>query len=901
MADKAITRRLKIYVNGQEVDATITNLRKNLSKFRAQANRAVEGTPEWKKYNKAVAETDAELKKAYASQKDFREEIKLTENGISTTTKTLGDFSGSISQLFTGLKSGNYLDIQEGFNGVKKGIKGATKAAVAFIATPIGLAIAALAGIGLAAKQWLDYNSAVVEALRLTTSITGLTDQAADQARIRTEALVETFDVDFKETLITARNLANQFGISFEEAFDVIEGQLVRGQKNNNEFFESLKEYPALFKSAGFSAEEFGKVVATGFDLGIYNDKLPDALKEADLSLKEQSQSTRDALINAFGAPFTNDILNRIKTGETSTKDALAEISSQADKTGLNLQQNAQLTADVFKGAGEDAGGALKVFEALDIALNKQQRELTESEQITQDQIKATTELKQVSSALFSTGDAGFALLIDKAKLFGTKLLVDILKTGVDVYNWFVDLNNESKVFAGILQILGIAATGPFKIIGEGLSLLVNQFKALGTIVEGIFSFDVSKIKEGFNQGLSNIGESMSNLKEQAKKDGAEIAKAFSGNNNLERKNLNDFIGTETPNAPVNEDPVSNNDGGGDLSPEDKKTLDSRKKLYEQLKALEEEQDLQNELKKLEKDQRDEEEEILRKEAEFEKLINDDAADAELKKGFEEALQFELQAIRDKYAEKRLKKKEKEEKKLTELDAKSKKQIIEAENELAQAKADAVFAGINILQSLFDESTAIYKALFLAQKIAAASEVVTNGIRERAAIGADPLLPTLAKPPLVLASKIRTGISLAQIAATAIKGFERGGETFSGSYNGGVDGRGGQYAILHPNEYVIPEFVRKDPEVPNIISYLERKRQNKLGSFEDGGESTPETTANADSTTTSNGLMITENTAQQLINSLQNLQAKVYFGIDQELQRQELQDKIQATQTAAKN
>ena len=34
MANESITRRLKIYVNGQEVDATITNLRKNLAKLR---------------------------------------------------------------------------------------------------------------------------------------------------------------------------------------------------------------------------------------------------------------------------------------------------------------------------------------------------------------------------------------------------------------------------------------------------------------------------------------------------------------------------------------------------------------------------------------------------------------------------------------------------------------------------------------------------------------------------------------------------------------------------------------------------------------------------------------------------------------------------------------------------
>lgn len=906
MADKPITRRLKIYVNGQEVDATITNLRKNLIKFRAQANRAVEGTPEWKKYNKAVAETEAELNKAYKAQKAFREDVKLTENGIDDTAETLSSFGASLTALFVALKSGDFVAIKAAFLGISSSIKTATKAALSFIATPIGLAITALAGIGLAAKSWLDYNTQVVEALRLTQQITGLTDQAADQARIRTEALAETFDLDFKETLISAKNLAQQFGISFEEAFDVIEGQLVRGQKNNDEFFTSLKEYPTFFAQAGYSAEEFGKIIATGFDLGIYDDKLPDALKEADLSLREQTQSTRDALVNAFGAAFTDSILARVRKGEITTKEALEEISNQADKTGLNVQQNAQLTADLFRGAGEDAGGALKVFEAVNVALNQQQRELTESEKITQEQIKATTELKQVSSALFATGDQGFGLLIDKARLFGTKLLIQILKAGVDVYNWFVDLNNESRVFSGILKTIGVVATAPFKVIGEAISLVKNQFKSLGTIVEGIFTFDIDKIKQGFNQGLSNIGESISNLKDQAVEDAKAITDAFSGNNKIERKSLDDFIAEDTTPTNIPTPTSGGQDQNKGLTPEDQKKLDSRKKLYEELKALQEEQELQDELKKIEKDQRDEEEEILRKEAEFEKLIEEAEGDAELQAGFEEQKQLAIQAIRDKYAEERLEKKEKEAEKEKKLDEKLKKALIDGEQELIDAKSDAINTGIGLLQSLFDESSAIAKALFLVDKAKAAVDVILRGQAERAAYASHPvwsLAPdggASIKAKFILASKIRTATSLATIAATALQGFEEGGDTFHGPSTGGLDGRGGRLAVLHPEEYVIPKFVRKDPEVPAIINYLEAKRQRQLPSFETGGEFTDQTPTNTTpDTNTANPLMLTEETGRRIVTRLENL--KVFYTFEDELKRRDIEDKLTATENAAKS
>ena len=44
-----------------------------------------------------------------------------------------------------------------------------------------------------------------------------------------------------------------------------------------------------------------------GLILGYIEDKLPDALKEADISLREQTKATRLALINAFGEDFTSN------------------------------------------------------------------------------------------------------------------------------------------------------------------------------------------------------------------------------------------------------------------------------------------------------------------------------------------------------------------------------------------------------------------------------------------------------------------------------------------------------------------------------------------------------------------------------------------------------------------
>ena len=74
------------------------------------------------------------------------------------------------------------------------------------------------------------------------------------------------------------------------EANAIIAQGLADGGAKNNEFLDSLGEYDEFFASAGYSAKEFIDILNTGYDLGIYNDKLPDALKEADLALKEKHQ-----------------------------------------------------------------------------------------------------------------------------------------------------------------------------------------------------------------------------------------------------------------------------------------------------------------------------------------------------------------------------------------------------------------------------------------------------------------------------------------------------------------------------------------------------------------------------------------------------------------------------------
>ena len=117
------------------------------------------------------------------------------------------------------------------------------------------------------------------------------------------------------------------------------------------------------FKKAGISAESYFKIVSQEIKGGILDNKLQDTLKETILSLSEFSKAQQDALTAAFGGEFTQKLLTDIDTGAITTEQAFVKIMKQSEKVGVSVTQMQTITADVFKGAGEDVGGAAYAWE----------------------------------------------------------------------------------------------------------------------------------------------------------------------------------------------------------------------------------------------------------------------------------------------------------------------------------------------------------------------------------------------------------------------------------------------------------------------------------------------------------------------------------------------------------
>ena len=516
-----------------------------------------------KQLNKLIEETTNQEKKLVAE----------TEQRFYQIGDYAGQLQGDFSSLRDGVMQIGSGDVIGGVNSLKGSVTGLGTSLMSLVATPVGAFITALAGIGLVAKYVWDYNSAIKESLILINQLTGELGVNADEIRQYTQSLVDAYGLDFKETITDVKNLVQDFGLTYKDAFDLYTDGLVKGGLANKEFGDSINEYGVLFEQNGYSAQEFVNILNKGFDLGVYTDKLPDAIKEAGLSLKEQTKATRDSLVNAFGATFSDDILKRIRTGQTSVKTALNEISTQAQKANLNQQQLAQLTADIFRGAGEDAGGAKLIFEALYSAIDDLNTPLNDVQQKSLELQQSYLELEKANDDAFKSDSViefqkELGIVWNQIKTGFIITLSEVVRIGVDGF---------TQISAGVRTLndylLGVENT----LSNLSFSNLKQSFN---DFVKSVTDFNWDKVYEGYAGSSSARGQMLS----QTKKDALD---AFN--------DLNKQITAET-NKVIKRGSVSNTQSQTpSKTPTTKKTATATNKVDEAKKQMEKEVEIQRE------------------------------------------------------------------------------------------------------------------------------------------------------------------------------------------------------------------------------------------------------------------------------------------------------------------
>lgn len=164
-------------------------------------------------------------------------------------------------------------------------------------------------------------------------------------------ALSDVFESDFNETLRGVDQLMTQFGISAEDALDLMATGSQKGLDYTSELGDNIAEYGGKFAQAGYSAEEYFQLLRNGSEGGSYNlDKVNDAINEvtnklADGSIKES--------IGIFSGE-TKKLFESWQKGGASQKQVIDSIVKDINNC-TNEQEALTMAATAFGTMGEDA------------------------------------------------------------------------------------------------------------------------------------------------------------------------------------------------------------------------------------------------------------------------------------------------------------------------------------------------------------------------------------------------------------------------------------------------------------------------------------------------------------------------------------------------------------------
>lgn len=166
--------------------------------------------------------------------------------------------------------------------------------------------------------------------------------------------LEDTFGFDYTETLRAAKMLIDQFGISADEAFNLIVQGAQNGLNKNGDLLDSINEYSVHYKQQGYSAEEFFNSLENGTAAGTFSvDKLGDAMKEFGIRSKDTATTTQEGF-ELIGLD-ADTMRSKFAAGGESARQATDEVLQALFDMDDQVAQN-QAGVDLFGTMWEDLG-----------------------------------------------------------------------------------------------------------------------------------------------------------------------------------------------------------------------------------------------------------------------------------------------------------------------------------------------------------------------------------------------------------------------------------------------------------------------------------------------------------------------------------------------------------------
>ena len=201
-----------------------------------------------------------------------------------------------------------------------------------------------------------DVSDSLAQVVQMTD---GLDDASLAQVTQNAMTLNDVFGYDVRESLRATNSLMDQFGITSEEAYNLIAQGAQNGLDQNGDLLDTINEYAVQFQSAGYSADDMLNMLANGAESGTWSiDKLGDAVKEFNIRM---SDGTANDYLQQIGLN-ADDIIARFNSGGEDAQSAIGDVMAalqECDNETLQYQAGVGLFGTMWEDLGIDAVASL--------------------------------------------------------------------------------------------------------------------------------------------------------------------------------------------------------------------------------------------------------------------------------------------------------------------------------------------------------------------------------------------------------------------------------------------------------------------------------------------------------------------------------------------------------------
>lgn len=467
-------------------------------------------------------DVDADISGAEDAMEGLEDTAEKTSEGVSKAFSNIGDVISSS----LGDKAGS-IHLLDQIGPLTSGLSGATLAAVGTGAAISGVGVIAIgaatdinsamnqlqATTGASAEQTEKYRKVMEDVYNnnygenfgdIGEAIAQVTKNLGDMDEVELQnvtesafALRDTFGYEIPESTRAAKAMVDNFGISGEDAMNLIAAGAQNGLDYSGELLDSISEYSVQFSKMGMDAYDMFAIFQKGAESGAFNlDKVGDAVKEMSIRVVDGSDTTREGFeligLNA------DEMASKFAAGGETAKEAFDQtidaLAAMEDPIVQN-QAGVDLMGTMWEDLGADAVTALADIQDNSYETSEAMEQIKD---VKYDDLGAQFETlkRNVETAIIPIGESLMPLLMDLGENI-LPLVTNVLAPLLDLF---------SQLLSPIISLIG-TALGP---LIEIFTLLINT--AIQPLISVVQNFLVPIFTSALNGLASTVSSVIGNI-----------------------------------------------------------------------------------------------------------------------------------------------------------------------------------------------------------------------------------------------------------------------------------------------------------------------------------------------------------------------------------------------------